>query len=222
MCHPSSLVLLVASLPTLRDHVIQPEQYRAASCSRCSSALLFPRLCPPLLCLPGTQCVSTWGTGGTGWDALTRCGRDNHGGYGQPCLPSFSFPSSYYLIFPSAASSPYLFLCLFPLHLYLLCFLSLSLHFNLYICLPLLHSCSSPGHPCAHHILYSSKCFCFHLLYFAVHPPSVTSLFLDTLGGVYLCVYGRVCVWDADLISHSVPCQINSRHLLQVRPLTGE
>lgn len=52
--------------------------------------------------------------------------------------------------------------------------------------------CFSPGHPGAHHILYFSKCFCFHLLYFPVHPPSVTSLFLDTVGSVQRCLC--VCV----------------------------
>lgn len=73
-------------------------------------------------------------------------------------------------------------------------------------CTPSLHIlstphpiCFSPGHPGAHHILCFSKCFCFHSLYFLLHPLSVTSLFLDTLGSVWLCLC--VCILDADLIS---------------------
>lgn len=54
MCRlPSSLVRRVSSLPTLRDHVIQPEQYGADSCSRCASIIL---LCPMPTPLPCCVC----------------------------------------------------------------------------------------------------------------------------------------------------------------------
>lgn len=153
MCRlPSSLVCRVSSLPTRRDRVIQPEQYGTASCSRCSSApLLSPT--PPLLCLSGIQCVSDRGKreGGvwleTQQDALTRYGRDNHGGYGRPRPASFSFSI---LIFFH-----------FPFHLLLPPFPPISSTF--------LYICSCPYH--THHILYFRKCFCSHLLYFPVQPP---------------------------------------------------
>lgn len=67
----SSLVRRVSSLPTLRDRVIQPEQYGAASCSRCSSAPLLFHMSSPL-CLSGTQCVSAWGRGRSGGSATGR------------------------------------------------------------------------------------------------------------------------------------------------------
>lgn len=51
---PSTLVRRLPSLPTLRDHVIQPEQCGAASCSRCSSAP-FP-MCPPTVFVRNTVC----------------------------------------------------------------------------------------------------------------------------------------------------------------------
>ena len=63
----------------------------------------------------------------------------------------------------------------------------------------LLHICFSAGHPYAHHILHFSKCFCFHLLYFPVHPPTVTSLFLASLGTVQLCLCVCVCVCVCEL-----------------------
>lgn len=51
---------------------------------------------------------------------------------------------------------------------------------------------------------------------FSCPPPSVTSLFLDTLGSVQLCLWVSS---DADLISQSSTCQLlRSPHLLQVRP----
>lgn len=73
---------------------------------------------PPLLCFftcpPRCVCqehsVSVpgegGGVGGAQQDALTRCGRDNHGGYGLPRLASLSFSSFIpCLIFPSTSSS---------------------------------------------------------------------------------------------------------------------
>lgn len=165
---PSPLVRRVSSLPTLRDRAIQPEQYGTASCSRCSSAPLRSPMSPQL-CLSGTQCVSARGKRrGRGSTA----GRLNKVWQGQSWGTWYA-PSSQLLLFhphPPVSSFPH----------YLLLFHSLIL------CLSatLLHISFSPGHPCAHHIFYFSKCFCFHLLYFPVHPLSVTSLFLDTLGSV--------------------------------------
>lgn len=42
-----SLVRRLSPLPTLRDRVIQPEQYSNASCSHCSLGALFFFSCPP-------------------------------------------------------------------------------------------------------------------------------------------------------------------------------
>lgn len=52
---PSSLVRRVSSLPTLHDHLIQPEQYGADSRSRRSSA---PSALTPLYSVCLKQCVS--------------------------------------------------------------------------------------------------------------------------------------------------------------------
>lgn len=127
---PSSLVRRVPSLPTLRDCVIQPEQCSTTSCRPCSPAPLpFPHVPPTVfvrntVCqLPGKEEGKGGGRGGAQQDTLTRCGRDNHGGYGLP-RPAIAspFPSSSPVSFfplPSSSSTlsfdvyllpPYLFL----------------------------------------------------------------------------------------------------------------
>lgn len=100
--------------------------------------------------------------GETQQDTLTRCGRDNHGDMVYPIQP----PSPFSILIVCLGFSP----------------LSLPPLYSLCISSTCLHICFSPGQPCAHHIPYFTKRFCFHLLYFAVHPPSVTALFLDALG----------------------------------------
>lgn len=128
-------------MPTLRDRVIQPEQYGTAPCSRCYSASPPPPM-SPLQCLSGTQSVSPLGKrereveGVMQQDTLTRCGRENHRGYGLPRPASFSFAvlSPPHLIF---ATTPYQFLSRPPLRSsHPLLWQMLLLSFTLFSCPP--------------------------------------------------------------------------------------
>lgn len=210
MCRlPSSLVRRVSSLPTLRDHVIQPEQYGADSCSRCASILLLCPMPTPPCCVCQKHNVSaprdTGGVeGGTQQGALTKCGRDNHGGYGLPHPAGFSF---YILILRFILPPP-------PTLLLLLFMFIFYLPLYRFRSRPAMHS----WHPPFQQML---------LLTFTLFscPPPIGDIVIFRYSW-WLCslVCVCVCVWvqDVDLISQSFPCQLNSRHLLQERPLTGE